>query len=482
VDKLDMALRSPDFRRATFIGTILLVSYGYFFSTGGWNESVRLDLTRAIVEEHTLAIDSYHQNTGDKSFYNGHYYNDKAPGVSFLAVPVYWVAHATSRSAHRFYHNARYVANLLAIALPTALAAAAIYLWAVSVGYSADAGVFAALAFGLATPIWGYATVMWGHAPCGAFLLFAVLAAHRLQIFRSNAVDIRLGLAIGLCAGWATVTEYPAAVPAIFIALLGIFLGRGGGLPRIGRVGLGIVVGAVPCALLLGWYHTACFGSPWKTGYQYEVIFADAMNTGYAGLTHPKLDALVQLMFVPYRGLLPISPILAAAIVGIALLLTRRNTAAVGAASAFTFIFYLLMNASFIAWDGGGGIGPRYLGPTLALLCVGLVPAWARGNRWIRAALIAASVFGVLAAAVSALNKSQTLDHVRFPVWTLAARMWSGTGEPPANYGSMLGLKGFATMLPLVLVWALLALAWCSQERKQSHARPLLPASHRAES
>ena len=35
----------------------------YFFAGGGWNQNSQFDLTRAIVERHTFAIDAYAGNT-----------------------------------------------------------------------------------------------------------------------------------------------------------------------------------------------------------------------------------------------------------------------------------------------------------------------------------------------------------------------------------------------------------------------------------
>ena len=58
-----------------------------------WGANSRLNLTLAIVEQGTLSIDDYYENTGDYAYFEGHYYLDKAPGPSFLAVPVYAAAY-----------------------------------------------------------------------------------------------------------------------------------------------------------------------------------------------------------------------------------------------------------------------------------------------------------------------------------------------------------------------------------------------------
>src|ERR1700693_6077895 len=73
--------------RALLLFSVIFFSYAYFYEGGGWNQNSRLDMVRAIVEQGTLRIDAYHENTEDKAFANGHYYSDKAPGVVLLAVP-----------------------------------------------------------------------------------------------------------------------------------------------------------------------------------------------------------------------------------------------------------------------------------------------------------------------------------------------------------------------------------------------------------
>src|ERR1700756_5856400 len=84
--------KSSAIKAAILVGVVSLFSFIYFYEGGGWNQNSRFDLLRAIVERHTLQIDAYHQNTGDKAHFAGHYYSDKAPGLVFLAVPFALVA------------------------------------------------------------------------------------------------------------------------------------------------------------------------------------------------------------------------------------------------------------------------------------------------------------------------------------------------------------------------------------------------------
>jgi hypothetical protein len=66
---------------------------------GGWNELSRALPLLSFIEEGALHIDARHQLTGDKAFVGGHYYSDKAPGTTLLALPVYALARAALSSS-----------------------------------------------------------------------------------------------------------------------------------------------------------------------------------------------------------------------------------------------------------------------------------------------------------------------------------------------------------------------------------------------
>jgi len=47
----------------------------------------RISLSRSLAERGSVDIDPYHRLTTDRAFYDGHWYSDKAPGLSLLALP-----------------------------------------------------------------------------------------------------------------------------------------------------------------------------------------------------------------------------------------------------------------------------------------------------------------------------------------------------------------------------------------------------------
>src|SRR5439155_18752413 len=54
-----------------------------------WQDVSRLGLTQSVAIRGSLRIDPYASQTGDKALYAGHYYSDKAPGLSFAALPAF---------------------------------------------------------------------------------------------------------------------------------------------------------------------------------------------------------------------------------------------------------------------------------------------------------------------------------------------------------------------------------------------------------
>jgi len=55
----------------------------------GYYENSLFDLIKAIVDEGRLEIDSYFNDTADRSLYKGHYYSNKVIGAPIQAIPIY---------------------------------------------------------------------------------------------------------------------------------------------------------------------------------------------------------------------------------------------------------------------------------------------------------------------------------------------------------------------------------------------------------
>ena len=482
-------------RIAMVLGGTLFLSYAYFYEAGGWGQNSRFALVRAILERHTLQIDAYQLHTGDRAFWRGHYYTDKAPGASFVALaPVQGarlIARAVGVDPASFPGIAwtSYVAAVVTSGLFTVIAALCVFRLSIRWGASQGAALFAATGYGLASPAWAYATLFLGHGQTAGCLMIALVAADALDQREGQRWK---GLVIGLAAGWAVVTEFQAAIPAVFIGLLAIArltpsryiplarstkaLAERDVFPVVARIALGVTIAAIPLLV----YNTLAFGSPFHLGYASEEGFKE-LQTGFFGITYPRLSTIGELLFGTYRGLLPISPLMAAVPFGLALL-WRNRRGGPALVAACTGVYYLLLNASYFYWEGGWAFGPRQITTALPFLALGLAPLWDLGPRPVgRALLLAGWIWGVGITLVAVSTTAQPPASIKAPIREL---LWPafrdgdlslnpqtfvhnsvdvshlrGGGEPHAawNLGEIAGLRGLASLIPLLIIWAIAA-------------------------
>jgi len=451
---------------ALVIAAALLASYSYFPGPGGANQNSRFGLTRAIAERHTLYTEGYDGDSIDRAFWGGHFYSDKAPGLALSAVPVWEaclvVLHAAHKnpSAQRSVLVGRYVVTLVCVALPSAVAAAILFLIALKFGASVGGAGFAAVTLGLTTPFWCYATLFWGHALSAASLFFAFAAVVSLREFDSPWRDLSLGISVGLAAGWATVTEFTAAPPAAILASLALVYASPGGGRRLFRVATGVAAGALPCILVLMIYNTLAFGSPLKLGY---AISAQQdwplMKQGLMGVTYPKAYVLREIIVGRYRGLLPLAPLVGTAPFGLWLLWKQANARGSALVATAIALYYVLMNASYASWDGGYSYGPRHLSPALPFLCLPLALLWTRSSPAIRSLLAVLAFYGAFISLIAVSTNVMPPDTAKSPVQEL---LWPAfhAGNLSQNLGTFTGLRGLASLIPLFLVWGAAIAAW----------------------
>lgn len=68
------------------------IVYLAFINVWDWNDLSIIDFSLAMAYKGELYIDDLIEvpnlNIGNKAYYNGHYYSDKAPGLPFLTYPI----------------------------------------------------------------------------------------------------------------------------------------------------------------------------------------------------------------------------------------------------------------------------------------------------------------------------------------------------------------------------------------------------------
>src|SRR5690606_1794992 len=70
----------------------------YFLPAATWAPVSRFDGRRAAVGQGTLSIAAFADSTGDRAFYDGRWYSDKAPLPALLALPAYQAYHLLDRA------------------------------------------------------------------------------------------------------------------------------------------------------------------------------------------------------------------------------------------------------------------------------------------------------------------------------------------------------------------------------------------------
>ena len=363
---------------------ILLGSFAFVWQARDWNSASRLMLAYAIVDRGTIRIDDYRDQTGDKAEVDGRYYTDKQPGYSLAAAVPYAAAkgvlglpdHPRGGLALRYWPG-DYWATLGTAGLASAIAGALLAVIARRFGCGPRTSAIVGLSYGLATPAFAYATMSYGHQLASACLLGAFALIDR----PGDRRPARAMAAAGVLAAWASVVELSVGpVSAILAAFAAFEAARG----RVSARGLvAFVLGAMgPTAILLA-YNLLAFGHPLDIGYAHHADpYFETLHPpeNPSGLTAPRWDRLVPLLWGRYRGLGFYAPIVLLAVPGWLASLTR-GWAAASLVSMMAAGAVLLVNLSYPEWTGGWSTGPRLLVPALPFAMIGVAGALAAGGR-----------------------------------------------------------------------------------------------------
>lgn len=443
----------------------------YFLPPATWSPVSRFNVTRSVVEAGQLNIDRYADSTGDRARVGDHWYSDKAPLLALLAVPVYQVHHWSDRArgkapayeatgtdtrpaarikVNRSFQRALYVCSISTAAI--AGVALGLLLFELLLRRMEPTAALAGSGLVvLSLPTLPYATSFYGHVAAAALLTAAFVLLDQAREHRAERLpQLGRSAAAGACLAASVGCEYLAAVPALAFIAHAAFRFPPKQWPTLFG---GMALGAAGPALVIGAYHWACFGAPWRTGYSYIVnpTFAAGHARGLLGVQLPRAEALWGLLFGRMRGLFYVAPVALPLAVGLIARARTKDATALGASLALLAL--LLVNSSYYMWWGGAAAGPRHLVPVLGLLALGFPWVWQR--RWLRRATIALgaiSAFNMLAVCAVGLEAPERgdllLDFVYPRLFGGRIAMLSGA----SNLGIELGLMRAASVVPL-LAW-----------------------------
>lgn len=479
-------------RCALIAALLVFITAAYFRNTRpGWNVNTQFGLTLAIVEQGSLRIDDYHDQpetfTGDKAYFEGHFYCDKSPVTPFLGVP--------ALALHQFltnhpqdqwnYHAMRYWTTVGSIGLLAAGLAFMLTTLLVRFGVSPPIAAAATALWIAGTPIMGYSIIYYNYTPACAFALGGfMLALPFLTASESFPSPRRPALQLflaGLLVGLACWTLQTLALLALIMT--GALLVRTSPARWISLWpwAVGGIVGVAGYAI----YSLFIFGeitSPYR--YEYSELFKVEMAKGLMGATWPNIKVLQLITVHPYRGLFVLFPCTAFALFGCLWELRESTRRTIAVITLLFLLGLVLYNSGYYMWWGGWAYAPRHLIPAIPFLALGMIPFLRSATPWRSPALwligLALTISAILNLMVISLDPQPPpgftnellftpwlVEQWPLPFFDLLGFVWRG--QTDINWGMRLGLKGLASLAPLAILWligiaALFYLQWKSSK------------------
>jgi hypothetical protein len=324
-------------------------------------------------------IDRFHGESCDVSWWNGHYYANKAPGLAFVSTPWYELVRAVGLVAkppradlfpaamRALPRRDLWLMALWGAVLPSLGLLCLVRRHCERLMPGTGAAAAAVLAF--ATILLPFGGLFFSHA-LGAFLVFAGYTV------LGRTITARRAALSGLLVGLATVVEYPNVIAALVLGGVVMLAAAAATKATLAYVA-GAATGVAP---LLGFDQWA-YGSPLHLSYQGAVLVPGrsghdvlgANSAGFFGVQAPTPMHLLALL-AGGRGLLLTAPLLLLVPFGLHRLWTlgfRREAATTGLLA----VAFLAYNAGYYSPAGGATPGPRFLIAMLPFLALPTVVA-----------------------------------------------------------------------------------------------------------
>jgi len=435
----------------TIFCLLLLFVYIYFFQTpAGFNnpnEYSRMYLTTALVDHGVTSIDAPIEKYGfteDRSSYEGKTYTSKAPGLSFLGVPVYFLQKSAAElmSVSLSHRAILYALRIFCVSLPSSLFCLYLYLFFQKFAPDRGRPLALVLGYGLGTLAFTYSTLFYGHQ-LSAILCFAAFAV-LFQGKEKGMSPSRLFCA-GLLSGYAMITEFPTGLIIVFLTVYLFTI-----LDNKKRVAI-FFLGMLPAFVLMMAYNYSSFGSPFDIGYQHEAekVYIETSSQGFMGITYPSISSLYEILVGPYRGLFFFSPFLVLFFPSLYYFHRDQSFRKEFWLIVAIFAGYVYVASGYAVWHGGWCVGPRHLTPVIPFM---LTPMLFLPTRKTVSALATILIcLSVLLAFLCTIIFPYFPNEFKNPLFEAVLPIFFG-GQTGANIGNTLGLYGLWSLIPLFAI------------------------------
>jgi hypothetical protein len=423
------------------VAALYLLSFPYHPGLRSPNELCRLWQSRAIVEDGALHINGVIQRTrqmpGDLSCTavvkeNGKdvlhpcvgpnaaregvvarwYYPSKAPLLSVLGAPVYWVL---AKMQGPVSELSQVLWSRLVVTILPALLGLVLLRRFLAAYVKADTADLFTVVYALGTMAFSYAESFMSHQLTAMLLFAAFYAAWRVE--RGDWRE-RGYLVAGAAAGAAVLAEYTAALFVLAVAGYTV-ASRWKRWADLARAAGLVVAGAAPFLGAVLAYHQAVFGGPFVSGYKFlnDAAYMGWHEGGFLGIKLPDVKALWLSYFSPLRGFFALSPFLLAALPGLRDVRAKGQPLFVFFVLLLGFASYFTSSFDYTSW--GWTVGPRHLTPVLPFLVLPVALAW---ERFAASAPTAASVVGGLA--ISSVLATLVVGFVNYVPDDVSTSFW----------------------------------------------------------
>jgi hypothetical protein len=394
-----------------------LVIYSFFIYWSTWSEESSFALTKAIVDENKFEIDSFYNQTGDRVFYNNHYYTDKFTGLSFLSSPIYfgwkiiymffsnnfrenfngtneYIAESYSQVVHYLKPGVFELSTFILITIFTSSLFSALtilLLYRISNYFTREEKyrLLLIITCGLGTLMFPYALIFLRHSTASflSFLTFFLIFRSKQEKIQSNKI-LFLG---GLLIGYGIITDLSILIIAILF-LVYLFFNKGS---KLQYFLIGIFIAYLPMLF----YAYSIFGSFLSYAQVDATIWGlpSSTNSNFIisySITDRLLNypfILLRLIIYPSRGLFFYYPILFFSFIGLYYMYQEFRLE-----SILFFSIFLLILSSFSmsgGWWGGLCFGPRHLTVVIPFLSIPLIYVFKKINLKIILPFICISIF-----------------------------------------------------------------------------------------
>ena len=413
----------PTRKRSADVSAAFAFTLGAFFlyagTTGGSLTSsdavTTFDLTRQMVDRHTMALSGNLLGLESNRGVDGRYYSQFGLGQSVYDIPFYAGGRLITSMMTSPIGKPDTIAKAAVAAGNTVVAALTVgVVWAFALQLSDRAlgGAFAATLLAMASLWWPYARFGF-NAPLTGFLL---TTSTWLAWRAGQAHHAGLAALSGIVMGLLLLTRHEAAVYAIAVALWILAFAPASPADRR-RLATAFLPGVAAGGLAWMAYNQARFGSPFNVGYVPEYSAG-----GYLSLL---------------ASLAGYSPTVLLGVAGV-VILWRRSPA-----SALLFVLPAIAAVAFFGsltdWMGGRSYGPRYLVPLLPLMAVAASVVWVRAKLPSRRLLALGLLVGTLWQLPGVL-----VDYSRVHLDWIRQAHGPGTSGSPAKWSGAIGTSSLA--------------------------------------